>query len=415
MANPAHESIIKQGVIAWNQWRSQNPSVTPDLSKASLSGLSLAGANLSHTNLVGCFLGGHYTLQNQYVPGVDLSNADFTGADLRTAQLYDTKLSGAVFENANMREVWLGRVHLLSGNVIAGADASGAIFNRADMTRAKLEGVNVDRAEFVGTSLNGADLSFASLIGSTVSGADLTQALLLEADFTNADLVDTQLVGAMMVRTNLEGARMEGCSVYGVSVWDVQGRPREQTNFLITPIWVPEITTDNLEVAQFIYLLINNEKIRDVIQTVTSKVVLILGRFTDERRMVLNALRDELRNHNLTPVLFDFDPSMSRDVTETVSLLAHMARFIVADITDPRSIPQELQTIVPNLPSVPIRPIIHVSGSEYGMFEHFKRYPWVLDVHQYDDSKELINSIKAVIIDPAESKRQALLTSQGTP
>lgn len=39
------------------------------------------------------------------------------------------------------------------------------------------------------------------------------------------------------------------------------------------------IAVDDVEVAQFIYLLINNEKIRNAINTVTSKTVLILGRF----------------------------------------------------------------------------------------------------------------------------------------
>src|SRR5215207_2029801 len=32
----------------------------------------------------------------------------------------------------------------------------------------------------------------------------------------------------------------------------------------------PEITVDNIEVAQFVYLLLHNEKIRDVIDTITS-------------------------------------------------------------------------------------------------------------------------------------------------
>jgi hypothetical protein len=34
----------------------------------------------------------------------------------------------------------------------------------------------------------------------------------------------------------------------------------------------------DIEVAQFIYLLLNNQKLRDVIETITSKAVLILGR-----------------------------------------------------------------------------------------------------------------------------------------
>ena len=99
----------------------------------------------------------------------------------------------------------------------------------------------------------------------------------------------------------------------------------------------PEITVDNIEVAQFIYLMLHNQKIRDVIDTITSKAVLILGRFTDERKAVLDALRKELRKRDYLPILFDFNVPATRDITETVSLLARMARFVVADITDARA------------------------------------------------------------------------------
>src|SRR3712207_8248172 len=47
--------------------------------------------------------------------------------------------------------------------------------------------------------------------------------------------------------------------------------------------------------------------IRDVIDTVGKKAVLILGRFTPERKTVLDDLRDELRKRNYLPILFDFD------------------------------------------------------------------------------------------------------------
>jgi hypothetical protein len=49
-----------------------------------------------------------------------------------------------------------------------------------------------------------------------------------------------------------------------------------------------------------------------VIDTITSKVVLILGRFTPERKSVLDAIRDQLRKRNYLPVLFDFEKPSNR-------------------------------------------------------------------------------------------------------
>jgi hypothetical protein len=68
------------------------------------------------------------------------------------------------------------------------------------------------------------------------------------------------------------------------------------------------------------------------------------------RGAVLDALREELRKRDYLPILFDFDKPVSQDLTATVSTLAHLARFIIADITDPSSIPHELATVVPTTP-----------------------------------------------------------------
>ncbi len=129
-------------------------------------------------------------------------------------------------------------------------------------------------------------------------------------------------------------------------------------------------------------------------------MVLILGRFSGERKKTLDAIREELRKHGYLPILFDFEKPSSRDVTETVSTLAHMAKFVIADITDPRSIPQELQAIVPQLPSVPVQPILLASQGEYGMFEHFPRYPWVRETLRYESDEALLASLNESVINP---------------
>ena len=158
-----------------------------------------------------------------------------------------------------------------------------------------------------------------------------------------------------MVEANLEEATLTGCSIYGISAWNVKLNERtKQRGLIITPEGEPEVTVDDLEVAQFVYLLLLNEKVRHVIDTITSKVVLILGRFSiPERKQVLDALRDELRKRNYVPVVFDFEKPRSQTTVNTIVLLARMARFVIADISDAKSVLQELQAIVPSRSKAP--------------------------------------------------------------
>ena len=182
---------------------------------------------------------------------------------------------------------------------------------------------------------------------------------LIDADLSKADLNGADLNGASLVGTNLTRSILTDCKVYGISAWNLKLEGAEQSNLVITRDDEPTVTVSNMKVAQFLYLLIHNPGIRDVIDTITSKVVLILGRFTDKRMLILKALHAELQTRDYIPVLFDFKPAKSRDVDETVSTLAHMAHFIIADITDPKAIPQKLSSIVKNLQSVPVLPLLH--------------------------------------------------------
>ena len=243
------------------------------------------------------------------------------------------------------------------------------------------------------------DLSFADL-----SSASLSEVNLVEANLRSANLRGARLSGAILIRTDLRQADLTGCRVYGTSVWDAQLEGSTQSDLIVTHLRQPNITVDNLEVAQFLYLILNNETIRMAIDAITSKVVLILGRFTPAREAVLHAIRNELRQRNYLPVLFDFPKPANRDLTETISTLAHMSRFVIADITDAKSIPQELERIIPDLPSVPVQPLLLSSQHEYGMFEHFRRYPWVLAPFLYENQSALLTAIGERVIGPAEAK-----------
>jgi hypothetical protein len=289
------------------------------------------------------------------------------------------------------------------------ANLSKANLSAANLSKAFLVGANLFRADLRGADLRGgnlirANLSKADLGGADLRGANLIRANICGVNLSGADLSGADLRRAVMVESNLEGANLTACSVYGISAWNVRLEGAIQSNLVITPSEESVIQVDDLEVAQFVYLLLSNERIRHVIDAITAKVVLILGRFTPERKVVLDAIRGKLRQRDYLPVLFDFEKPSSRDLTETVRTLAHMARFVIADITDAKSIPQELIAIVPNLPSVPVQPLLLASQHEYGMFEHLRRFPWVLEPVLYESQEALLMELELKVIAPAEAK-----------
>jgi hypothetical protein len=136
-----------------------------------------------------------------------------------------------------------------------------------------------------------------------------------------------------------------------------------------------------------------------------------LGRFSEERKPVLDTIRDELRKseYNYLPIVFDFQPSANQTTIETIQILANMARFVIADLTDARSVLQELQAIVPGLPSVAVRLLIKKSEHEYGMLDFIRKYRSVVEnTYEYEDVKEVIMSIRDNVIGPAEAKVKEL-------
>jgi uncharacterized protein YjbI with pentapeptide repeats len=420
MANPDHIAQFKKGVASWNVWRSQNANLRPNLSGANLfkadlretdfSEAELTEANLSMADLYGAELSGaelteanlsKADLREANLNRANLTDANLSGADLRSAKLRNAKLSGADLRSANLMDA------NLSGAYLAGAKLREANFNRANLMDARFYDADLRSANLSNTILTDATFLGANLDHAILSGARLDGANLSKADLSEARLNGANLYGATLLETDLTRADLTGCQIYGVSAWGVKLDNAKQQNLIIARRNEPEIMVDNIEVAQFVYLLLHNQKIRDVIDTITSKAVLILGRFTDERKAVLDAIREELRKRNYLPILFDFSVPASRDITETVSLLARMARFIIADLTDPSSIPKELEAIVPDL-AVPVQPLLEGSSRPYAMFKDYWKYEWVLPVYRYEGLEPLLAALADKVIAPAEAKVKAL-------
>jgi hypothetical protein len=177
---------------------------------------------------------------------------------------------------------------------------------------------------------------------------------------------------------------------------------------VITPPSQPKLTVDELDVAQFIYLLLNRKKLRNVLDSITTKAVLILGRFTSERKAVLDAMADELRKHNMLPIIFDFERSTNRDFTETIKILAGLSLFVIVDLTKPRSAPQELTATIPDY-QIPFVPILEEGQDPYSLFEDLMKYDWVLQpLVKYRTKEVLLSNFKNVILDRAWIKHLEL-------
>jgi hypothetical protein len=376
VANEKHLEILKQGVEQWNKWREENETVRPDLKDADLHDTDLSDANLGNADLSGALL------LNAKLNGANLSRADLSGADLFNADLIVANLNGAKLRGTMLND---------------------ACLSSADLSDACL----------CGAILNHANLSNANLSGAKLRGAFLYDADLEKANLTSADLTDADLSCADLVETNFTDATITGCRIYGASAWNVTLVNTAQHDLIISKAGEPVVTVDDLEVGQFIYLMLNNTKIRNVINTITSKGVLILGRFSDpQRKSVLDGLREKLREFNLLPIVFDFDRPADKDITETVQTLAGMSMFVIVDVTNPKSTPLELEATVKHF-KIPYIPIIDISVDPrpFAMLvDSQKSFHWVLPTIGYKSKEQLLggDNLKKHIIDRAVAKREEL-------
>jgi uncharacterized protein YjbI with pentapeptide repeats len=387
---------LRSGVDGWNRWRLKNPSLVPDLRRADLRGMDLSDADLSNATLNGADL----RLAN--LERANLSGAGLRKANLSKAKLSDTFFSFAVLQSANLqgcdaRDSYFEGANLVNAN-LSRSRLRSALFNDANLSHANLSEAKLSYADFAGSYVRSCNLRAADLTGADLRGANLTEAYLQSAILKGA-----ALDGSVLVSTDLRRANLSGCSVYGISAWDVRLEGAVQSDLLITRAEEAPLRVDDLEMAQFIHLLMSREKLRDVITTIGEKAVLILGRFT-ERKALLARMADKLRELKYLPMIFDFERPTNSDLTETVKILAGLSRFVIADITNPRSVPLELMATVPDY-MVPFVTILERGQPAFGMFDDLPRkFHWALPLLEYKDADSLMKAFKRKVVAPALEK-----------
>lgn len=169
----------------------------------------------------------------------DLHQADLTGANLNDASLEGTDLRDAWLNCSDLNELllsdnreqanctWAQRTSFkdanLSGAKLTGIDATDANFETANMRDAQLTYALLANTVFSSAKLQNADFTGgvqaqgANFLIASLEGADLTGAQLQNADFSSASLLM-----AKMNYAHLQGAKFQGATLDGASLLRAQ-------------------------------------------------------------------------------------------------------------------------------------------------------------------------------------------------
>src|SRR5205823_501439 len=147
----------------------------------------------------------------------------------------------------------------------------------------------------------------------------------------------------------------------------------------------PPLFVDYIKLAPLLYEIDRDNALGVLIEALSSKVVLLLGRFAGQQKIALDVLHEALSLRGYMPVIVDFECSGLHSVEETVQTIGFCAKFIVADVTDARSVLFEVPEIVRSR-AVPVKVIVEQGqGTEPPILRRLRRRsPHLLPMYEYE-------------------------------
>jgi hypothetical protein len=333
---------------------------------------------------------------------------------------YGLDLRGIHLSNLTLRGINLRKARLDYGK-----------FLKVNFENAILSGISADHAIFKSVNFEYADLVDAFLQYGHIIGGSMANAILFGAHFKNTKLADLNLSYANLNGVDFMGATLKKVEITGSNTWGIEmDANTKQEKIKIVPFLHPFedllypdinsndntlIESDDIEVAQLLFLLRTrsktdkSEKVKNVIDALTGKIVLILGNFGRRRLPILKAIREKLSKLRYIPVIFDFEKPKDRDLVETVAVLAGLSRFAIADFTAARSTPLEALLIIPGL-KISFAPIILGEEKIFSMFDSLgAKYDWVLEPWHYKNKEDVTSQLEDKVVIPCEKMRKKIV------
>lgn len=250
---------------------------------------------------------------------------------------------------------------------------SGMNLSGLSIYSAFAEGLNLQNAVIEDTRFEEGDFSRADFSGATFRNTMFNKTILTGAIFDGATFVNCNLNRVNLVGASFRVKEITETVIYGISAWDLEtSDDMKQSKLVIEKTYefysdliqqgkIP-MMVDDIELAQFIYYLSSHKKMRDALNIMNNRGVLLLGRFKEGGLKRLYSMREWFQNKGYMAMIFDFERPDNLSLTETVVTMAGLSKFIVVDLSGP-SVPAELQAIL-----IQIKKPVLAFGDPYALF-----------------------------------------------